>query len=462
MEKTTLILTYNKVDGFEEGSHGNGRVVILKLDPQKFDGKNSEGDAFGLYFRTFNLLGREIDKAYIYLGRYDSLQDKAIKMFQAMYRVASSHIKDSSRIFMVGCKCNENLKRRFAEHSGMQFLKSNCGGEETLSKIVREILAELPQEPVAKKESLTLHLDFYNEQPSKEAGFFTSSSFVEFASIGDTIFAGCGDGAVFVKKNRCWTKSSLLMKQGVNLIVPDGDSVLIGDGSCCSGQTWRLDLDGHAEQIFPVAGQDDRDGNIRCNVYGFARIKDKLLTGGGGCAGTHIYELNKDGRWQYLSNDPGKYVTCMFTTTDGKAYIIMNDTTYQYDGEIFTNLGRINGHSHAIREFGGEIFIGSTDSGNCYPTNFSTGYVYKIIDGQLRKVWSGTGGIRGFFEHKESFYAWGHNHAKSWKTIVLKLTGGSWEKLLEVPETLYFFSHGDTIYAGGKKDSHGAIYTAEL
>jgi len=459
----TLIFTYNDVSGFKPGSHGNGRVVINKIDRSEMkDSKKYETNSFGVFFRTATsniLSGLQPTDAYLYIGDFDSEEDPRFLAFSAMLHSATAQVKDPSRIHLVGCHCGEDRKRGFARSKGYNFIRSECGGEATLGRIVSDILKDVPKdEPATTDLTLQKEIEF---PVNKDKHSNSRTKVCAFAAIGGTLLAGCDDGTIFWKKRSRWTKTALKLRQGVNLLATDGDSVLAGDGSCCSGATFRLHSDGKVEQIFPVAGQGDGDKewteNIQGNVYGFARHGKELLVGCGGCAGTHIYHLNTDGRWEYHPQDPKKYVTTMMTASDGNVYIAMggqwHDTgIYRYEGQGFKLLGHVTGGVKKIFEFNGKIYIGSRDSGSCYPTNFSNGMIYVVEGDSVKKVWGAAGGVEGFFVHKKRLYAFGDNAAQRWKTTLLQLSeNGNWEVVFRFDRSFDLFAHKGKVYAGGSE-----------
>lgn len=461
MHSTTIVLSYNEIDGFEPGSYGNGRVVIIQADKQNF----SESDCqarLSLWFQTLELMCRHIDAVYVYMGDFDSEDDVRFKIFRAMYTLALSHVKnDKSKVHYVGCRCGINNKRHFAEIEGINFIESECGGRTTLSSIVKEILATVPKEAVPTKH-WKLGEDFVAQSAED------SNCIKEFAAINQTLFAGRSDGQIFVRKDDgVWLPISLKLEQGVNLMIPDGNNLLIGDGSCCSGSTFRLHADLSFEQILPVEGQGQKNGDINCNVYGFARYGDELLTGGGGCCGEHVYTLNSFGKWQYHKNDPKLYVTRIQSTSNGTflALRLRNQmiSIRQYDGQDFIEIGQVKGWVYGFFEFHGKIYIGSILSGPMYPTSRSVAFINVIEDGEVRKVYSGVGGVNGFFVVDEKLYAFGTNHVDHSTLVLMKKNDETWELTAKFDQRLGFFVHDGVLYAGGcktlgNKDHAAVIY----
>lgn len=461
----TLILTYNSVDGFAEGPHGNGRVVIRQIDREEYlkdYAKNPENAQVGFKMRSMDLVGRNVVEAYIYLGQVFSQDDDAAKIFNALWGLATVAVKDVSRIHIVGCKCNAAGKRRLAAGMGCDFIECECRGAQTLGRIVQRILETVPKEPVGEAKRLELREEYVGE--ALKDGIFSQQRVRHLSAVNGTLVAGCSDGTVLIRRGKNWETSALKLRQGVNRMVPDGDSLLLGDGSCCSGSTWRLKVaDGTYEQILPVAGQgpegEHDQGDLNCNIHGFARRGDELLTGGGGCCGAHVYRLNGDGRWEYHPHDPEKYVNAMLAAADGAVYVSIASggsfsasMLYRYEGETFRNVGRVlRGGVFSLFEHEGTVYAGGTDSGCIHPTTFSNGFIHAVKGKETEQVWQGAGGVDGFFVHRGRFYAFGTNHA-DWSTSILRQEkDGTWTKVARFEEALVFFAHLGEVYAGGAK-----------
>ena len=394
------------------------------------------------------------------------------------------HVKDPSRITLVGCSCQGDRKRAFADQGGFCFRSSECGGDATLGKIVREALASVPPEP-SPITGLTLRRVFKSE-PVEDGFFHGRNSFTRFASMGSTLFAGRSDGRVFARTRGTWAETPMKLAQGVNVLTVDGKTLLAGDGSCCSGAIWRL-KGKQVEQLIPVDDDDpaERDGNklsakvakeigdvkgvvvlqgepdtsekrsrdLKGNVYGIARFQGELLAGGGGCDGTHLFRLNAENRWEFHPEDPVSYILGMQTLSDGNVLILFLDgRVARYDGHVHF-LGRVASKPRAIGEHDSHAFIGSTESGSMHPTSFSTGTITRLDGDRFVREWSGPGGIDGFFTLGSTLFAWGADH-RDWSTIVLRRdTTGSWTLVAKTTESIHLFVHDGVLIAGGREEA---------
>lgn len=452
--KFTLVMSYNDVTDFPDGSYGNGRVVVKTFEASDF-AKSGHNPMVG--FSLVSDMSRELTDAYVYIGNFDSEDDQRVRAFKAMLSVAYHKAnEDRTKIHLVGCNCRLRDKQSFARTEGFDFIEAKeCGGHHTLAQIVREKLAELPAEPTP---ITTPELE--TEFVSEESGKYESSCYFScFAAIGEVIFAGRADGQVFWNRNGSWEETGLKLEQGVNEIFPDGDRVLVGDGSCCNGDTWSLGLDGQIEQIIPIEGQGcgENQDHLQGNVYGFARRGNELIVGVGGCDGEHIYRLNQYGKWEYHPLDQGRYACVVFTAEDGTIYLTLTtkEGAYdicKYDGQSIVSIAQVGNFVGVGGMIGwnGTIFVGNTDSGWIHPTNRSIGYIYSIKDGRMTTAWKGNGGVSGFFVYNEKLYAFGQNHV-DYSTTLLVLIDDVWQTAATFKESLHFFEHNGVVYAGGKE-----------
>lgn len=471
----TLILSYNDVDGLEPGSNGNGRVVFIKADYRDFENEKHKQGLSPFIGEGFNLISMNPVESYVYIGGFDSEEDLRFQMFQSLLGFAVRALNnDRTRIHLVGCRCGLERKKFFAEKEGFQFILSDCGGGGKLGEIARKTLASLPAEPRVQRK-IVLNEQFAAPVFKKDSWV----SFRRFASLGkfhqNILCAGANDGRIFLNRQdgQGWIFSGLTLNQGVNVIFPDAGSFLLGDGSCCSGGTWRLFPDGRFEQIFPVEGQGDEyheKGNLNGNVFAFARRKllNKLLCGVGGCSGAHIYIFNScRGQWEYLPNDPARYVKAMVVSGEKEdVYILFagegGTVLSRYDGENFVNLGDADINACYLAEHEERFYFGGTDCGLLYPSNFSQGRLYCFDGLEVRKVWDDRGGIDGFFSFKGKFYAFGFDLVRE-TTIILSLgDNDSWTRVDELPGRWELFADNGQILAGGARKTDENVSVAVI
>ena len=139
----TLILTYNRVQGFNPGSHGNGRVVIHQIDKESFTEENCAKATAKLRAQVSVSNPLETE-AYVYLGLSGGEEQycgSQRRVFKAATEIALALIRDHSRIHVIGCSCYGEQKKNFAEAAGFDYIQcKECGGHKTLGKIVEGIL----------------------------------------------------------------------------------------------------------------------------------------------------------------------------------------------------------------------------------------------------------------------------------------------------------------------------------
>jgi hypothetical protein len=132
---------------------------------------------------------------------------------------------------------------------------------------------------------------------------FPKNMIQRFCSMGEFLVVGRSDGQLFWNKNGFWEEINLNIKGLINIIKKDGDDILVGGGSCCSGGAFCLTQEGNVLPLRPIKGQGDDDSGrpefLQGNVYAFARRGEDLLVGVRGCAGQHIYILNKDKQLEF-------------------------------------------------------------------------------------------------------------------------------------------------------------------
>jgi hypothetical protein len=125
------MLTYNYVEGFPDGIHGDGRLVVVSSEQGYHPEKEAPSVLHRLMHEIYNRDGFEnVDMVYVYSGLN--------AMDQAMH--AAANLVGRSRVTLVGCNCRQSKKEHFARNNGIEFILSECGGRSTLGRIAKEIL----------------------------------------------------------------------------------------------------------------------------------------------------------------------------------------------------------------------------------------------------------------------------------------------------------------------------------
>jgi hypothetical protein len=458
-------MTYNKVEGFAQGAHGNGRVIIKEqavesgLDAEKLCERLRIDMIFG------SLGGCSFTDAYLYVCGGDNGDKSTVS--RAMIMAAASVIKDRSKITLVTCRCHANAVERFARANSFQFVRSECGGYATLAQVVREKLAEVPA-PLAIEGRQIKLVSELTIRPKKMGWSYPNVR--EMVQFADTLWVGADSGKIYYKSGSRWHRHPLQTKQSINILYQDGETLLVGDGSCCSGAVYRIYPDMHYEQILPVDGQRDdspRQGNLLGNVYSFARFQGELLCGVGGCSGQHLYRLNANGKFEFHPLDPEEYVTAMYQPKDMDIlYLAFGQgwstaTIAVYDGRQIRRIGSVYGGNPSFYEKDGRVFTAGTNGGDMRPTTFSNAQIVEVTPTEARSIWKAEGGVSNFFEFGGRFYAYGI-HQVSGKTEILERRDDGWHKVAALDGVSVILPFGDKLYAGGTADKAMTISRLEI
>lgn len=127
--KTSVILTYNYVNGFPSGVHGDGRLAVISSGSRHYEESSKV-----LHDLMHEVYDREdfgnVDMIYVYAG--------INAMSGALH--AASNLVGESRVTLVACTCEGEHKKRFAESQGIDIIFGECGGQRTLGRIAEQIL----------------------------------------------------------------------------------------------------------------------------------------------------------------------------------------------------------------------------------------------------------------------------------------------------------------------------------
>lgn len=72
----------------------------------------------------------QVDIVYIYVGA--SAMDGAMALIKDLKQL-------EKKVFMVACSCSAETKHIFAEELGVDWIRSECGGEDTLAEIIEKL-----------------------------------------------------------------------------------------------------------------------------------------------------------------------------------------------------------------------------------------------------------------------------------------------------------------------------------
>ncbi|MBT5022326.1 hypothetical protein HOK51_06890 [Candidatus Woesearchaeota archaeon] len=148
----TYVVTYRGVDGFSKGYHEGfeRNVIITGAEVSGLEESWRTGETFGgqltatseqvkfAYESAENerkSFANRIDRCYFYLGA-----NGAGPAFEYIKNMVEQGMK--TNVVLVACDCSKNKKQEFAKENELSIIWSDCGGRDTLRKIVENELNE--------------------------------------------------------------------------------------------------------------------------------------------------------------------------------------------------------------------------------------------------------------------------------------------------------------------------------
>jgi len=136
-QKATLVITYNSVRNYPTGTYktNHGPLVVYSHENTKTWGdRQAEGKLSQIMHGIFGRINpADVDKIYLYAGLY--AKNGAL---QATKKFAG----EGNKVTLVACDCDSDEKEAFARYIGAKLIWSECGGVETLGRIVSQELAK--------------------------------------------------------------------------------------------------------------------------------------------------------------------------------------------------------------------------------------------------------------------------------------------------------------------------------
>ncbi len=142
---TTVIISYNQVNGFSPGWHGDGRLFIHANGAGKWGsdtgyGSNDEqrarsvmGSLSHQFYGRFEVPIENVDVFYIYAGL------NAFREAISMALTLKARAKNA-RVVVVACDCDWDQKLGMLGGTGIELQGCSCGGQEKLGMIAKQIL----------------------------------------------------------------------------------------------------------------------------------------------------------------------------------------------------------------------------------------------------------------------------------------------------------------------------------
>lgn len=152
--KTTVIFSYNSVDGFRPGWYKGARLFVHSIDEAKgirwgserCGGENSAERAFNTmrdlrrsFYRELNMPIEDVSEVYIYFG-----ENTMISAFSLVSELKSKNPK--ARLVIVSCKCSWKEKLKIVadvnnlSRLGVEMLPCECGGQHFLGRLAKSVI----------------------------------------------------------------------------------------------------------------------------------------------------------------------------------------------------------------------------------------------------------------------------------------------------------------------------------
>lgn len=141
---TTVVISYNDVAGFPSGWHGNQKLFVCANDDgmaaSTGEGGSNQQRAGSVMHRISGTFYRGsvpvgiVQRFLVYAGL--NALEGAIAMAKDLW-VKSPNAK----ITVVSCHCDFGHKRALLKDTNIDMISCECGGQDTLGRIAREVLA---------------------------------------------------------------------------------------------------------------------------------------------------------------------------------------------------------------------------------------------------------------------------------------------------------------------------------
>jgi hypothetical protein len=328
-------------------------------------------------------------------------------------------------------------------------------------------------------------------------GYYANDRFSHLVELGGNLFAGTGNGKLFMKKDGEWAMLPFENKQAIRDILPASERLLVN----CSGKSsriWAIAADGSAELTGVAEGQNDQ---IYLEKYGLTNSLDavahgmtvqsdgNVLLAGYDChnsiKGGRIYHIGTDGKWEMIWQDKAPYLTGICAASNGSVYVIADTGGGFRWNEQFLylleegKLAKLESATIGMRtpgdsvitvsqmmEYNGKLFMSFREGGN---EDCIHGCIQTIeLDGThtVETVWSGhKGGVNGFFLWKGMLHAWAHINPRTRtpETVILRRDeDGKWAEEASIFGLWALAVGGNELYALGEVSCSDSISFATI
>ncbi|OGF25085.1 hypothetical protein A2303_05685 [Candidatus Falkowbacteria bacterium RIFOXYB2_FULL_47_14] len=142
-DRTTVLISYNRVEGFESGWHGQKRLFVCANDAGR--GSNtgegwSDNERAGSVMHSISgqyyhgaVPVKSVKEYFVYAGLY---------AFEQAIHIARSLRKASGKpTTLVACHCRSAQKVDMLRLTGIRIIWSECGGSRTMGELGKKAIA---------------------------------------------------------------------------------------------------------------------------------------------------------------------------------------------------------------------------------------------------------------------------------------------------------------------------------
>lgn len=134
-----VVLSYNRIDGYNTGVYEEGKLLVLKHTDSRYKDSDSKTELMKEYLRAFGLndpleIADKIEEVHIYIGGAEDYKKGTV---EAAAEIAGN--PEKLRIYY--CECAQDKLKAFREKfPNAIFYKVECGGREEMKKTCQSIV----------------------------------------------------------------------------------------------------------------------------------------------------------------------------------------------------------------------------------------------------------------------------------------------------------------------------------
>ncbi len=142
--KTTVLISYNRIDGFCSGWHADGKVYVCANNAGRGrdtgEGRDCDAKAgsvmhsiSGQYYHG-TVPVEKVKRYYVYAGLH--------AMRQAIGMAKDLRSRSQAPVTVVACDCESYEKRNLLSGTGIDIIWCGCGGEVKMGRLAEAAVAE--------------------------------------------------------------------------------------------------------------------------------------------------------------------------------------------------------------------------------------------------------------------------------------------------------------------------------